>query len=168
MNQNAATAVFALFLTACAASAPVDDHSLFPVLHAAWQQARVWTFDVTDSRGAPMGYVTLGLTAEAAPAGPCGQPGGYRAEILDVDMKYEFVAELLPTYVISGPWITVDLTSGACNAAYKFIGTASESGASGYFNFVHSVGAENIGSFNAYARPGSESESDGKAISFEN
>ena len=52
-----------------------------------------------------------------------------------------------PTYEIRGPWITIDLTGTICNVGYRFLGELGDDGATGFFNYSHKMGGENIGRF---------------------
>lgn len=98
-----------------------------------------------------MGYLRLYLTDRPLESEDCDVSGWYRADVIENELDYRLAAELAPGYTISGPWLTVDLAATSCNIGYKMIGTITDDGAAGHFNFVHSLGGENIGKF--LARP---------------
>ena len=137
---------FAL-LVAC--QAPGYDHrpEIFSAVPARWQQAGEWQFYVTDMNDEPAGELVLLLSSTPLESESCDTSGWYRADVIDNTLDMELAAEMIPGYMISGPWITVDLSATSCNTGYKLIGTLSENGASGHVSFVHSIGGEHIGNF---------------------
>lgn len=134
---------------ACSATKTKDDVGFFDAAPEGWRQADEWLFFVAGRDREPLGYLRLYLTRSPLESEDCDVSEWYRADVIENELDYEIDAELAPGYKIIGPWITVDLSATSCNIGYKMVGTATNDGAAGHFNVVHSLGGGNIGEFMA-------------------
>jgi hypothetical protein len=119
-----------------------------------WRRARAWVFEFVDQQQRDMGSMTLLFTAEAVDDDSCADRHWKRARILADRLDFDFGFDLYPAYTISGPWLTIDLTSSICSVDHNLIGELSDDGASGHFTVSHSIGGENVGTFRARAADG--------------
>jgi len=155
-------------LAACSTSSIDHPAPVFEPVPASWQQSDEWQFIVTDGNQQALGYLRLNLTDRPLESEDCDVSGWYRADVIENKLDYELAAELAPGYSIKGPWITVDLTATTCNIGYKMVGTITNDGAAGHFNFVHSLGGENVGKFRARPADTLRNGDDQQAFSIEN
>jgi hypothetical protein len=140
-------ATMLLCLASCAArKQPGFDAYIAQLTPARWQQPGVWVFSVQDPQKESMGHIMLHFTGESV-AAPCDNRGWKRAVIFEDKIDYDFGFELQPAYRVHGYWLTVDLTASVCGAGHLFNGDLGDDGASGFFNYSHRLGGNNIGTF---------------------
>ena len=118
----------------------------------SWATPGVWTFRILDRDDRPMGDIVLLLTNENPDAGSCANAGWRKAIVIDDTVDFDFGFEKSPAYSVHGRWLTVDLTASICELDHNLVGEIDEQGASGFFNFAHSLGGYNVGKF--VATPG--------------
>lgn len=145
--QNPRTAMkvlipFILLLSACAPVEPKDDLSQqsFPA---------VWDVRFFGKQGEGLGSMRLELTTEPIDDAYCGKPYFWKAVVLESDIDVELWRDVQPAYHIYARWLSVDLTASTCNVNYVLMGNIDRESASGFFNFSHPLGGENLGRFEA-------------------
>ena len=79
----------------------------------------------------------------------CNNDGWSQMLVLEDKLNFDFGVRLRPAYLISGPWLTIDLTSSICYLDHNLIGNITPEGASGFFTSSHRIGGQNIGKFTA-------------------
>lgn len=131
-----------LILAGCAPVEPRDDASqnTFPA---------IWDIEFFGKQDERIGTMRLGLTTEPIDDGYCGQPYFRKAIVIDSDMEVEMWRDVQPAYHIYAYWLSVDLTASSCNVNYVLLGNIDRESASGFFNFSHPLGGENLGRFEA-------------------
>lgn len=154
-------------MTACSTPGYDNEDSVFQALPQSWQRSDEWQFFVADNNQEPLGDLRLYLTNRPLESEDCDVTGWYRADVIENNLNYKLEAELAPGYKIIGPWITLDLAATSCNIGYKMVGTVTDQGAKGHFNFVHSLGGENIGEFLALPADAKQDGDDKQAFSIE-
>ena len=95
----------------------------------------------------PMGNIVLRFTAQPAGEDLCTDAGWYEAIVMEDNLDYDMGFESRAAYMISGPWITVDLSADACNVDHKLIGQVYEDRATGNFNYIARFGGRHLGTF---------------------
>jgi len=138
-----------LVLAACAAEPDLAAGITPATTPEAWRRPADWAFEVVDRDERPLGQVTLRLTARHSDA--CGEPGWLRAIIVEDHLDLGVGIVKNPAFRIVGPWLVVDLTSSTCSAGHRLVGDLGPDGATGFFNYAHRLGGENLGRF--VARP---------------
>jgi hypothetical protein len=140
-----------LCLASCASKKQPDYSGLFAQLTPArWQQPGVWDFHMVDQQHKSMGHMLLRLTGESVTSA-CDDADWKRAVIVEDELDYPFGFELQPAYRVHGNWLTIDLTASVCGADHLLNGELEGAGASGFFNYSHRLGGNNIGTFVAVA-----------------
>jgi len=138
-----------LVLAACAADPQPATVWTPATTPEAWRRPANWAFEIVDHDRRPLGQVTLRLTTR--PSEACGEPGWRRAIIVDDNLDLGVGVVKSPAFRIVGPWLVVDLTSSTCSAGHRLVGDLGPDGATGFFNYAHRLGGENLGRF--VARP---------------
>lgn len=139
--------IMMLCLTGCASSKQANFGAFFAQLTPErWQSPGVWDFQVENSQKESMGDIRMHLTGESA-SYDCDEGGWKRAEIIHGDIDYDFGFDLQPAYRVHGNWITIDLTASICGADHLLNGELNDDGASGFFNYSHRLGGNNLGTF---------------------
>jgi hypothetical protein len=114
-----------------------------------WRQPGVWHFYVVDEENRELGRISLLLTGEQVSSDSCVDDYWKKAIVMDSDVDFDFGVDMSPAYHLNGPWLTVELTSSSCSLRHRFVGDATEDGATGSFHYIHSLNAQIIGSFTA-------------------
>lgn len=113
-----------------------------------WRQPGVWDFHIVDKQKESIGTIRLHLSGESV-ATECDDHDWMRAVIIYDAIQYDFGFKLRPAYRVHGNWLTVDLTATVCGADHLFNGELGDDSASGFFNYSHRLGGNNIGTFTA-------------------
>ena len=130
--------LLALILCFCA-SVSTQEHQQG---HAAEPNAKTtaeeaaWRFEFVDTNDDPLGYMVLAFTETQVGEPICDNDGWSQMLVLEDELNFDFGVESRPAYLISGPWLTIDLTSSVCYLDHNLIGNISPGGASGFFYFV--------------------------------
>ena len=122
----------------------------------AWREPGLWDFQVRDDDDALLGNVVLYLTGDRIEDASCADKYWQKAVVVYDDLDLEISLQKEVAYNISGPWLTVNLTSADCNIGHNFVGQVDHGGASGFFNLTHTFGGQNLGTFSAV--PATEGE----------
>jgi hypothetical protein len=144
------SAVILLCLAGCSTHSKTDFSGLIAQLTPArWQHPGTWDFRVVDQQKQSIGHLVLRLTGESVSNTACDDGEWKTAVILEDRLDYDFGFDLQPAYRVHGRWLTVDLTASMCNVDHIFNGEVDDDGASGFFNYYHRLGGNNIGAFTA-------------------
>lgn len=111
-----------------------------------WRQAGAWNFHISGREQESLGHITLRLTGESIDLA-CDENDWKRAIVVENKLKYDFGFALQPAYRFHGHWLTVDLTAANCGADHLLNGEMKNSNATGFFNYSHRLGGNNIGTF---------------------
>ena len=122
----------------------------------AWRAPGLWDFQVKSDDDTLLGNVVLYLTGDRIDGISCADKRWQKAIVVYDDLDLEISLQKEVAYNISGPWLTVNLTSADCNIGHNFVGQVDQEGASGFFNLTHTFGGHNLGSFSAV--PAAEGE----------
>jgi hypothetical protein len=137
-------------LTGCATSNHKDYGGLIAQLTPArWRQPGTWDFIILDREEHSLGHIVLRLTGEDVGADACDRDQWKRAVVLESSLTFDFGFVVQPAYRVHGRWLTVDLTASMCYADHILDGELDNEGASGFFNYHHNLGGDNIGTFTA-------------------
>jgi hypothetical protein len=147
-NFTIAGSMIMLFcLTGCASNKQVNFGAFFAQLTPEpWTHPGVWDFQVKNSQNESIGELRMHLTGESA-SEFCDDGDWKRADIIHGSIDYDFGFDLRPAYRVHGNWITLDLTAAVCGADHLLNGELSDTGASGFFNYSHRLGGNNVGTF---------------------
>ena len=149
----AGSMIMLLCLTGCASKKQPNFGALFAQLTPErWKHPGVWDFQVENSQNESMGEIRMHLTGEST-SGFCDDGDWQRADIIHGSIDYDFGFDLRPAYRIHGNWITVDLTAAVCGADHLLNGELKRDTASGFFNYSHRLGGNNVGTFIAVPAP---------------
>ena len=143
----AGSMIILLCLTGCASNKQANFGALFAQLTPErWKHPGVWDIQIKNSQNESMGELRLHLTGERA-SEFCDDADWKRADIIHGTIDYDFGFDLRPAYRVHGNWITIDLTAAVCGADHLLNGELSGDEASGFFNYSHRLGGNNIGTF---------------------
>lgn len=110
---------------------------------------RVWEFLFFDRDQNDLGRIRLALTDQPIDDRYCGDAYLKKAVILEDELAFDLDLEMQPAYSISLFWLRLDLTASSCNTNFMVLGNIDATEASGFFNYAHPLGGENIGRFTA-------------------
>jgi hypothetical protein len=144
----------AAVLGACTALDPEYMKAATRPTPAAWTSPAIWRFDFTSEDGHPRGNAVFAFTDEQVPTCASGRwrrviyRGGTSSypELMELQ---EADSDKYAAYLITGEVLVVQLNAPYCRHDIELRGMLSERGASGTFNWVGTVGAQNIGGFTA-------------------
>ena len=122
----------------------------------AWRSPGLWDFQVSNDQQEVLGSLVMYMTDKRIDDNSCAGKHWKKAVVVYDDLDLEFDLQKEVAYTISGPWLTINLTSSSCDIGHNFVGEVSENGASGFFNVAHTFGGKNIGTF--VASPAREGE----------
>lgn len=144
-------AIILVLLVGCGTSSSTTTYRgmMARLTPAPWQQPGTWDFHIIDPEEQSMGHIVLRLTGAPVDNPVCAEGDWYRALLLEESVDYDFGFDLRPAYRVHGQWLTVDLTSSICNADHLLNGEMDDDGASGFFNYAHRLGGNNLGKFTA-------------------
>lgn len=141
-------------LGACTALDPEYLEAATRPTPAAWSAPGVWRFNFTSEDGQPRGSAEFALTDEQVPT--CNSGRWRRAIYRGGTANYPEILELksadgdkYAAYLITGQLLVVQLNAPYCRHDIELRGAVTDTGASGSFNWVGTVGAQNIGGFTA-------------------
>lgn len=112
-----------------------------------WRAPGTWDIEISTPDEQPMGNIVLRFTAEPAGEDLCADTGWYEAIIMEDNLDYDLGEGSQAAYLISGPWLTIDLSADACNVDHKLVGQLFEDRASGNFNYIARFGGRHLGKF---------------------
>jgi hypothetical protein len=110
---------------------------------------RVWDIEFFDRDQEDLGSIRLALTDEPIDEDYCGDAYQRKAVIIDDQLTVDLDLEKRPAYSISFYWLRLDLTASVCHTNFLLLGNIDASEASGFFNYAHPLGGQNIGRFHA-------------------